>query len=128
VAFLLEVEVEDEDLRPFCFTPIIHYQIDFKLEEEEEEEESLTTTVTMVRQGDFEISLVHADTKLPFKEHIKDGNVYVEVEPDEEYFICMQRVGNAHQGILLAVASVDESIVAIKLLFHLFVAHSMAVC
>ena len=62
----------------------------------------------MVRQGDFEISIVLADTKTPFKEHTKDGKVYVEAEPDEEYFIYMERVGNAVNEPLLAVASVDE--------------------
>ena len=53
------------------------------------------------------ISLVHADTKFPFKEHTKDGKIYVEVEPDEEYFICIQRVGNAVPGTLVAYFSVD---------------------
>ena len=52
----------------------------------------------MVRQGDFEISIVLADTKIPFKEHTKDGKVYVEVEPDEDYFISMKPVGNDGEG------------------------------
>jgi hypothetical protein len=34
---------------------------------------------------------VDAATKLPFKEHTKDGNVYVEVEPDAEYFIKLAK-------------------------------------
>jgi hypothetical protein len=61
----------------------------------------------MVRQGDIEISLVHADTKEPFKEHTKEGKVYVEVEPNAEYFICIHRVGSAIPETLLTGASVD---------------------
>jgi hypothetical protein len=63
----------------------------------------------MVRQGDLEISLIHADTKKPFKEHTKDDMVYVEVEPDVEYFIHVKRVGNGVPGTLLAYPLVDEN-------------------
>jgi hypothetical protein len=42
----------------------------------------------MVVNGPFEVSLVRADTKEPFKEHTHEsGDTYVEVEPDMEYFI-----------------------------------------
>jgi hypothetical protein len=50
---------------------------------------------TMVVQGDFTVSLVHADSKEPFQEHAKDGEVYAEVEPDAEYFISVQKTGAA---------------------------------
>jgi hypothetical protein len=49
----------------------------------------------MVQCGDFKIGLVYADTKLPFLEHSKDGKIYVEVEPDVEYFISTQRTGTS---------------------------------
>lgn len=63
----------------------------------------------MVQQGDFKVSLVHADTNEAFKEHItKDDKVYVEVEPNEEYFIRVQRIGNAVSAPLLATVSVDD--------------------
>jgi hypothetical protein len=42
----------------------------------------------MVHQGDFDISLVHADTKFLFKEHTNDGKENVEVEPGE---VCSTR-------------------------------------
>ena len=43
----------------------------------------------MVRQGLlFEIELINAETKIPFKEHTHtDGRTYAEVEPDTDYFI-----------------------------------------
>ena len=42
----------------------------------------------MVRQGWFEIELINAETKVPFKEHTHtDGRTYAEVEPDTDYFI-----------------------------------------
>jgi hypothetical protein len=72
----------------------------------------------MVRQGDFEISLVHADTKEPFKEHTKGSAVYVEVEPNAEYFIQMKRVGTTVQGTLLTCASVDEKPLGYYNTFH----------
>lgn len=71
----------------------------------------------MVVQGDIEISLVHADTKEPFKEHTKDGKVYVEVEPNAEYFICIHRVGNAEPGTLLTCASVDGKTLGYQMSF-----------
>jgi hypothetical protein len=37
------------------------------------------------------VQLVDAVTKQPFKEHYKDGKTYVEVEPQVEYFIKIQR-------------------------------------
>lgn len=41
----------------------------------------------MVRKGNFELRLIYADTKVPFKEHAHtDGKVYAEVEPKVEYY------------------------------------------
>jgi hypothetical protein len=48
-----------------------------------------------VVQGDFTVSLVHADSLQPFQEHVKDGEVYAEVEPDAEYFISVRRTSSA---------------------------------
>jgi hypothetical protein len=55
----------------------------------------------MVVQGDFTVKLVHADTKLPFREHAKHGKVYVEAEKNAEYFISVQRTGTAVDKDLL---------------------------
>ena len=46
----------------------------------------------MVVRSGFEVQLVDAKTKLPFKEHEKDGKIYVEAEPDAEYFIAIRRI------------------------------------
>jgi hypothetical protein len=62
----------------------------------------------MVQQGDFKIELVYADTKIPFKEHIKDGNVYVEVEPDVEYFISIKMTDASRDGVTVTKFFVDE--------------------
>jgi hypothetical protein len=64
----------------------------------------------MVQCGDFKIELVYADTKIPFKEHVhtKDGKIYVEVEPDVEYFISTQRIRMNRGATTIASFSVDE--------------------
>jgi hypothetical protein len=62
----------------------------------------------MVQHGDFKIELVYADTKMPFKEHIKDGKIYVEVEPDVEYFISIQQTGASRGGTTIMQYFVDE--------------------
>lgn len=42
----------------------------------------------MVKQGKFSVELVNADGRTPFPEHkAENGEVYVEVEPNAEYFI-----------------------------------------
>ncbi|GKY92177.1 hypothetical protein MPSEU_000189000 [Mayamaea pseudoterrestris] len=45
----------------------------------------------MVIRSDLKVELVDAESKKPFKEHEKDGNIYVEVEPDMDYFIAIRR-------------------------------------
>ena len=62
----------------------------------------------MVQIGDFLVELVYADSKKPFKEHTKDSKVYVEVEPDTEYFISLQKLGTAYQGTSYVEFIVDE--------------------
>jgi hypothetical protein len=62
----------------------------------------------MVVQGDFTILLVNADSKEPFKEHTKNGKVYVEAEPGAEYFISVQRTGNATAEDRVLAYFVDE--------------------
>lgn len=48
---------------------------------------------TMVRFDGFEVQLVEAKTKTPFKEHYHNRDVFVEVEPGQEYFIAIEKVG-----------------------------------
>jgi hypothetical protein len=64
----------------------------------------------MVQRGDYKIELVYADSKLPFIEHTKDGKIYVEVEPDIDYFISMQQqqTGAGREGYTLSRLTVDE--------------------
>lgn len=45
----------------------------------------------MVNVGEFEVQLVEAESKTPFKEFEKDGKIYVEVEPDVEYFVAIRK-------------------------------------
>jgi hypothetical protein len=66
----------------------------------------------MVRQGDFIVEIVEAESKTRFKEeHTRksDGTVFVEVEPKIEYFVHIKRVGDtvySGQSVFAAV-SVD---------------------
>jgi hypothetical protein len=62
----------------------------------------------MVQRGDFKIELVYADTKLPFIEHTKDEKIYVEVEPDIDYFISIQQTGTGRGAHTLLKIIVDE--------------------
>jgi hypothetical protein len=62
----------------------------------------------MVQLGNFKIELVYADTKMPFKEHTKDGKIYVEVEPDVDYFISIQQTGSSRGGVTVSKFFVDE--------------------
>ncbi|GKY92179.1 hypothetical protein MPSEU_000189200 [Mayamaea pseudoterrestris] len=61
----------------------------------------------MVIRSGFEVQLVHADSKLPFKEHEKDGKIYVEVEPDAEYFIAIRRLNNTGPPAIVSQYSID---------------------
>lgn len=63
----------------------------------------------MVAQGDFEIMLVDAKTKIPFKEHVFNGKVFVEVPPGVSYFISMRKVRISSQSgaVFLATFHVD---------------------
>ena len=51
--------------------------------------------------------VVSADEKIPFKEHRKGLDTFVEVEPGAEYFLSVQRVGLAFKGCLGCRARVD---------------------
>ncbi len=46
----------------------------------------------MVVEGGFRVELVDANTKIPYKEHTKDGKTYVEGDPDAEYFVSLLKV------------------------------------
>ena len=49
----------------------------------------------MVRQGNFVLEVVYADSKDPFQEHYdaSKGKTYAEVEPDIDYFIRVTNHG-----------------------------------
>ena len=56
----------------------------------------------MVVRSGFEVNLVDATTKIPFKEHEKDGKIYVEMEAEAEYFIAVRRVNMDGPPTILA--------------------------
>ncbi len=62
----------------------------------------------MVKQGLFSVRLVNAETMIPFQEHLGpgDGNVYVEVEPEAEYWIRVQ--SDYCKGVVRCSFEVDE--------------------
>ena len=72
----------------------------------------------MVQIGDFIVELVCAETKKPFQEHIKDAKVYVEVEPDIEYFISIQKVETSHKGCSYVEFIVDEKRLGYHCLYY----------
>jgi hypothetical protein len=63
----------------------------------------------MVVQGDFQVQLVEAKSKTPFKEHVKGNKTYVEVEPNVEFFVSIQKIGSkSSRGIVLVKPIVDN--------------------
>ena len=59
----------------------------------------------MVRKGNFHMEIVSADTNIPFKEHRHpNGEVYVEVNPNTEYFI---RIKSDDEGLVVCKCVVD---------------------
>ena len=64
-------------------------------------------SATMVFRSGFEVQLVSADTKIPFKEHEKDGKIYVEAEPDAEYFIAIRRVDMSGSPVIKSYYYID---------------------
>ncbi len=61
----------------------------------------------MVLVNDIQLQVVSADEKIPFKEHRKGLDTFVEVEPGAEYFLSVQRVRLAFKGRLVCRARVD---------------------
>jgi hypothetical protein len=61
----------------------------------------------MVLRNGLEIQLVYADTKIPMKEFEKDGEIYVEAEPDADYFIATRRLHVAGPKVIVGEISVD---------------------
>ena len=61
----------------------------------------------MVVRSGFEVQLVSADTKIPHKEHVKDGEIYVEAEPDQDYFIAVRRITMDGPPVVLVECAVD---------------------
>ena len=45
------------------------------------------------------LKCVYADTKVPLKEHAKDGEIYVEAEPDVDYFIAVRCIASGSRLI-----------------------------
>ena len=61
----------------------------------------------MVVQGAFRVTIVEANSKVPFPEHEKDGVTYVEAEKDAEYFVSIQKIGKLDVGYISVSVSVD---------------------
>jgi hypothetical protein len=62
----------------------------------------------MVAQSGFRIELVEANTKKAYKEHVKDGKVYAEVEPDAEYFVSVQKISKLSEERYAYEVRVDD--------------------
>jgi hypothetical protein len=63
----------------------------------------------MVLKEGCEVQLIEATSKMPFKEHRKGDEVYVEVEPDVEYFIRISKNGLSRFSMIhLCKLLVDE--------------------
>ncbi|CAB9509744.1 expressed unknown protein [Seminavis robusta] len=61
----------------------------------------------MVVVGGFSVRLVEALTKTPFLELAHNGTIYAEVEPDAEYLIEVEYVGDDIEGTVLYEWTVD---------------------
>jgi len=64
----------------------------------------------MVIVNDFEFQIVSAEDKIPFKEHKKGLNTYVEVEPDAEYFVSVRRVRDSTEQVMCKIMVDDQSL------------------
>jgi hypothetical protein len=62
----------------------------------------------MVKQSDFTVRLVEANSKQPFKEHYHNGKVYVGVKPDLEYYISIKKTETSIQAPIVLNIVVDE--------------------
>jgi hypothetical protein len=61
----------------------------------------------MVVRNGFEVHLVYADSKVPLKEFEKDGKIYVEAEPDAEYFVAICRVALIGPPVIVSRVRID---------------------
>lgn len=67
--------------------------------------QALPIVLEMVRKGNFHVEIVSADTNIQFKEHKHpNGDVYVEVEPNTEYFI---RIKSDDKGLVVCKCFID---------------------
>lgn len=64
----------------------------------------------MVVAGSFKFELVEASTKIPFKEHYKDGNTYVEAEPGAEFFISVHKTAKTETDVVCTYR-IDDGVV-----------------
>jgi hypothetical protein len=60
----------------------------------------------VVRHG-IQVQLVYADSKILFKEHQKEGKIYVEAEPDAEYYIAIQRIDLDRPPVIVGSICID---------------------
>ncbi|GKY99190.1 hypothetical protein MPSEU_000874400 [Mayamaea pseudoterrestris] len=69
----------------------------------------------MVVRSGFEVQLVNAVSKVSFKEHDKDGETYVEVEPDVDYFVAIRRINAG--PLMVAYIIVDGNNLGYKICY-----------
>lgn len=60
----------------------------------------------MVNLGPFSVQLLHAESKMPFKEHLHNGQAYVEAEPNADYFISI-KMGDSNPPNVCVTFTVD---------------------
>ena len=77
----------------------------------------------------FHVDIVEATTKEPFLQHRKDGNTYVEVEPDTEYFVLVRKVKELPAGMEISIkVKVDDQCLGWAVMFHVVKSFNFGLC
>jgi hypothetical protein len=73
--------------------------------------------MVLVHDETFEIQLVEAVSKRPFPEHYKDGQTYIEVEPDAEYFVGIRKIAASRTPLIVTI-KVDGKSLGLRYRYH----------
>jgi hypothetical protein len=63
--------------------------------------------IAMMIKGDFKVELVEGERNIAYKEHTKGEEMYVEVEPNAECYVSVERIGISLEGGFVARIFVD---------------------
>jgi hypothetical protein len=73
--------------------------------------------MVFIHDETFEIQLAEAVSKRPFPEHSKDGQTYIEVEPDAEYFVSIRKVAFTPTPLIVTI-KVDGKRLGLRYRYH----------